>query len=65
MATEIFILSEEQVENLNLCKEFIKSSYGSYGLFEYTFIPTGIGTYVSVYSKVARVNIDLSEYEKW
>ena len=65
MPTEAFILCDEQVEKLNLWKEFIRFSYGSYGQFIYTFTPTGIGMYVTVYSKLANVNIDLSEYEKW
>lgn len=65
MPSETFTLHEEQVEKLKLWQEFIYSIHGKYGLFEYRFVPTGIGLHVTVYSKLAKVSIDLSEYEKW
>ena len=60
-----FDLSEEQITKLDEWKKAIKIVYGEYGLFTYSFSPTGIGTSVEVFSDIAKTSIDLTEIDNW
>lgn len=65
MRTIKFELSKEQIEKLNVWQEAIRVIHGEYGLYEYRFTPTGIGDGVTVYSHIAKAELDLTEYDKW
>ncbi len=58
-------LSNTQVEKLDTWKEAIKTIYGKYGLFTYSFTNNGIGLEVTVFSDLAKTEIDLTEVENW
>lgn len=60
-----FKLNESQVKRLNEWKESIKAKHGEYGLFTYTFSPSGIGTGIDVFSGLAKEELDLSDVDKW
>lgn len=60
-----FTLSKSQQEKLSEWENKIKDLHGEFGTFQFKFTPTGIGTAVEVYSKLAGVTIDLTEYETW
>lgn len=60
-----FELNKDQKKKLEEWQQKIKKKHGEYGLYEYTFIPFGIGTGVKVYSDLEKKSLDLSEPEKW
>mgnify|MGYP003475405952 CR=1 FL=1 len=60
-----FELDEDQIKKLNIWKEAIKVVFGEYGNFEYTFSPTGIGDVVTVYSELAKQELDLTDVDRW
>lgn len=60
-----FELDELQMKDLNKWKSRIKALYGEEGVFEYTFIPLGMGTNVKVYSQLTKLTLDISHVERW
>lgn len=60
-----FKLGQIQLEALQEWKEGIKELYGQYGVYSYTFTPTGIGDIVKVKSSLTGTEFDLSEYDRW
>jgi len=60
-----FELDEDQVKRLKIWQEAIKVVHGEYGHYEYTFLPTGVGNLVTVFSHLANTTLDLSDVEKW
>lgn len=65
--------------NFNICVELndkqqkmyeewlshIKALYGEYGSLSWTITPTGIGSAITVYSKRANVELDLTDIDSW
>jgi hypothetical protein len=62
-----FNLTSTQEEKLKKWKESIKTIYGEYGSYTYSFRPTGIGDVVTVQSDLVGPNhvLDLTEVENW
>ena len=61
-----FTISKEQVEQLEEWQGHIKASYGEYGDYEYVFTGgSGIGMGVSVFSSLANIALDLTDYENF
>ena len=60
-----FDLSEEQITKLDEWKKAIKIVYGEYGLFTWKLTPNGIGMGISVFSHLAKVEIDLTDVDSW
>lgn len=63
--TKTFTLDEDQVKKLEEWQSHIKSIYGSYGNYEYTFSSNGIGQIVVVYSELADTELDLTDVDSW
>lgn len=63
--TRIFALSETEEKKLNEWKEKIKDLFGEYGLYDYTFTPTGIATIIKVKSHLTKTEIDLTDVDNW
>jgi hypothetical protein len=62
-----FELSETQMKKLEKWQSAIKTIYGEYGSYTYSFRPTGIGDVVTVESDLVGSNhvLDLTEEDKW
>ena len=60
-----FELNEKDDEILKEWQEAIKKVFGEYGYYEYRFRPTGIGTGISVWSDLAKKEIDLTDVDSW
>lgn len=60
-----FTLHESQIKKLNKWKEKIKRKHREYGLFKYSFTPTGIGDIIKVKSDLTGKSINLTEEDKW
>jgi hypothetical protein len=60
-----FEIDEKQMEKLKVWQEAIKTIYGEYGNYDFTFKPTGIGDGVYVYSHLAKTTIDLTDVDSW
>jgi len=61
-----FTISKEQVKKLEEWQGHIKAIYGEYGDYEYVFTSGGgIGMGVSVFSSLANVSLDLTDYENF
>jgi hypothetical protein len=60
-----FKLNESQLAALKKWQVKIKKKHGEYGLFTYSFTPSGIGDTVRVKSHLTEKTLDLSEVEKW
>ena len=60
-----FDLNEKEEATLNEWKEAIKKVFGEYSYYEYRFRPTGIGTGISVWSDLAKKEIDLTDVDSW
>lgn len=66
MMTNInFELDDDQMKRLEEWKKSIQKKYNKYGVYSYTFTPTGLGTIVEVYSEVSKTKLDLSDIDKW
>ena len=61
----VFRISGSTLLEINEWKEAIKKVYGKYGEYEYTFIPTGIGTAVSVKSNLAGISRNFTDTSNW
>jgi hypothetical protein len=58
-------LNDKQQKQYDEWCEHIKSLYGEYGMMTWKITPTGIGEGISVYSKRANVELDLTDVESW
>jgi hypothetical protein len=62
----LFTLYPEQVKELEEWKGHIKAIYGEYGDYKYIFeTGGGIGIGVSVFSSLANITLDLTDYENF
>jgi hypothetical protein len=61
-----FELTETQMSKLKEWQEAIKTIYGEYGSYTYSFRPTGIGDVVTVECDLISNRIlDLTEIDTW
>lgn len=60
-----FELDSDQLKLLDKFQKKIKRKYKQYGLYTYSFTPTGIGDCVEVSSNLCSDTLDLSMVEKW
>ena len=60
-----FELDEAQMVKLKEWQEKIKDLFGEYGLYTYSFTPTGIGDGVEVYSHLTKTKLDLTDVDSW
>jgi hypothetical protein len=60
-----FELDEAQMVKLKEWQEKIKDLFGEYGLYTYSFTPTGIGDGVEVYSHLTKTKLDLTDIDTW
>lgn len=56
-------MSLEQEKALEEWKGKIKDLYGEYGHFDYTFSPFGMTTEIKVFSHLANITLDLTDFE--
>lgn len=62
----VFKIEGEELEKLRKWQENIKGVYGQYGAFEYRFgCGSGIGAEIKVYSELAKIELDLTDVDKW
>lgn len=62
----IFTISDKEEAKLKEWQNAIKTVYGEYGDYLYTFDPNnGIGVAISVYSKLANKTIDITDIDSW
>lgn len=61
-----FELTETQLSKFNEWQEAVRTIYGEYGSYTFSFRPTGLGDVVTVESDLAKGAIlDLTETETW
>ena len=60
-----FSLNEKEEKKLKKWQNAIKEIYGEYGSYSFTFTPTGIGTGISVYSKLVDKELDITDLDSW
>jgi hypothetical protein len=60
-----FELSDKEQKEIDEWQEAIKTIYGEYGSYTYSFTPTGIGCIVEVYSELANIKKDFTHEEDW
>jgi hypothetical protein len=60
-----FDITPTQEEKLKVFQEAVKTIYGSYGQYDYTFTPSGMGIQIKVFSHLANTWLDLTETELW
>ena len=61
-----FELTETQMSKLKEWQEAVRTIYGEYGSYTFSFRPTGLGDVVTVESDLAKGAIlDLTETETW
>ena len=58
-------LSDKEQKKYDKFLSHIKALYGEYGLFTWKLTPTGIGMGISVFSHLAKVEIDLTDIDSW
>ncbi len=62
----VFKIEGEELKNLREWQERVKAVYGKYGYFEYRFsCGSGTGITLKVYSKIANIEKDFTDYSKW
>lgn len=61
----MFNINQIEQEKIDKLKEQTKKHYGEYGLYEYIFTPTGVGTMIEVKSLKSGIKIDVTDYESW
>jgi hypothetical protein len=62
----VFKIGGEELEKLRQWQENIKGVFGEYGFFEYRFgCGSGIGVEIKVYSELAKIELDLTDVDKW
>lgn len=60
-----FELSDKQQKKYEKWKGHIKALYGEYGLFTWKYTPNGIGMELTVFSHLAKVELDLTDVDSW
>ncbi len=60
-----FELNEKEETEIKEWQDSIKKVYGEYGLFDFKFTPNGIGTGLSFYSLVDKVEKDFTVIDSW
>ena len=58
-------LNEGQQKMYDEWLSHIKAIYGEYGTFTWKITPTGIGLGISVFSELAKVELDLTDVDSW
>ena len=58
-------LSDKEQKKYEKWISHIKALYGEYGLFTWKLTPNGIGMGISVFSHLAKVEIDLTDVDSW
>ena len=60
-----FEINEKEATEIKEWQDAIKTLYGEYGLFDFTFTPNGIGNGVVVYSHNTKTELDLTDIDSW
>jgi len=60
-----FELSDKEKKEIDEWQKAIKTIYGEYGSYTYSFTPTGIGCIVEVYSDLADIKKDFTHEQEW
>lgn len=61
-----FKLNDKEIQDIEKWKKAIAEVYGEEGTFQYRFsVGTGIGLAVSVWSDLAQIEKDFTDYESW
>jgi hypothetical protein len=60
-----FQLNNKQQKMFNTWTGHIKALYGECGSLTWKIVPTGIGSDISVYSNLAKVELDLTDVDSW
>ena len=60
-----FTLTQEQYKKLDEWKSAIKTIFGEYGLYTYSFTEDGIGMTVKITNSLHDAELDLTEYENF
>lgn len=60
-----FDITPQQEEKLQVFQDAVKTIHGSYGFYDYTFTPNGVGIQIKVFSHLANAWLDLTETELW
>jgi hypothetical protein len=60
-----FELNDKQQKHYDVWKSHIKALHGEHGTFTWTITPTGIGLGISVFSELAKVELDLTDVDSW
>jgi hypothetical protein len=60
-----FELTKKQEEEIKEWQEAIKKTFGEYGLFDFIFSPNGIGMGLVIYSHIAKVEKDFTDFDSW
>lgn len=62
---EEFKISADQMAKIQKWQNKIKKKYGEYGLYSFTFTPTGVGVGLTVFSYLANKQKDFTDYDLW
>jgi hypothetical protein len=60
-----YTLNDEQQREYEEWIGHIKALYGEYGLFTWKLTPNGIGMGISVFSHLAKIELDLTDVDSW
>jgi len=60
-----FELNDKQQSEFDKWKSHIKALYGEYGTFSWTVTSYGIGKEISVYSHLAKIDLNLTDVDSW
>jgi adenosyl cobinamide kinase/adenosyl cobinamide phosphate guanylyltransferase len=60
-----FELTKKQEEGIKEWQEAIKKTFGEYGSFDFIFSPNEIGMGLVVYSNLAKVEKDFTDFDSW
>ena len=60
-----FTISESEMDELKKWKDKIKDLYGEYGIYTYSFTPTGIGSEIKVKSHLTGLELDITDIDSW
>ncbi len=58
-------LNDKQQSEFDKWKSHIKALYGEYGTFSWTVTSYGIGKEISVYSHLAKIDLNLTDVDSW
>lgn len=60
-----FTLTQEQYNKLDEWKSAIKTIYGEYGFYTYSFTEDGIGMSVKISNSLCSAILDLTDYDNF